>query len=110
MLKYYNKLIINNYLICILSIFVLILTYKYNLLKFAEAVNGPLMPWDGDRYLRPNNFKEILSEQYSYLSILLFFVGIFKKYNLINLLPVTQFLIFHFSCFLLYKTISKTYI
>ena len=110
MLKYYNKLIKNNYLIYILSIFVLILTYKYNLFKFTEAANGPLMPWDGGRYLRPSNFKEMLNEQYFVsFPFYYFFVGIFKKYNLINLLPITQFLIFYFSCFLLYKTISKTY-
>lgn len=110
MLKYYNKLIKNNYLIYIFSIFILILTYKYNLLKFDEAANGPLMPWDGGRYLRPNNFKEMLDEQY-FISFpfYYFFVGIFKKYNLIYLLPTVQFLIFHFSCFFLYKTISKTY-
>ena len=97
MLKYYNKLIKNNYLIYILSIFVLILTYKYNLFKFTEAANGPLMPWDGGRYLRPRNFKDMLNEQYFVsFPFYYFFVGIFKKYNLINLLPITQFLIFTF--------------
>ena len=110
MLKYYNKLIKNNYLIYILSVFILILTYKYNILKFDEAANGPLMPWDGGRYLRPNNFKEMLSEQYFVsFPFYYFFVGIFKKYGLIKILPIVQFLIFHFSCFFLYKTISKTY-
>ncbi len=109
-LNYYKKLINNNYLIYLLSIFILILTYKYNLFKFAEAANGPLMPWDGDRYLKPNNFKEMLSEQYFVsFPFYYFFVGIFKKYNLINLIPIIQFLIFHCSCILFYKTLSKIY-
>ena len=105
-LNYYSKLINNNYFIYLLSIFIFILTYKYNLFKFV-SVNGPLMPRDGDRYLRPNNFKEMLSEQYfCTFCILLFFVGIFKKYNLINLIPIIQFLIFH-HMYLIIQNIVK---
>jgi hypothetical protein len=108
--NYYKKLIDNNNLIFLLSIFILILSYKYNLLKFPEAANGPLMPWDGGRYLRPDNLQEMFNEQYFItFPFYYYFVGIFKKYNFINLIPIVQFLIFHFSCFFLFRRISKIY-
>ena len=104
--KYSNT----NFFIVLLSSIILFLTYKYNLYKFPEAINGPLMPWDGGRYLRPNNFLEIIEEQYfSSFPFYYFFVGLFKKYKLLPILPICQFLIFHISCIYFFKVIKKNY-
>ena len=104
--KYSNT----NFFIILLSSIILFLTYKYNLYKFPEAINGPLMPWDGDRYLRPNNLLEMINSQYfNSFPLYYFFVGLFKKLNIIYLLPIVQFLILHIISIYFFKILSKTY-
>ena len=104
--KYSNT----NFFIILLSSIILFLTYKYNLYKFPEATNGPLMPWDGDRYLRPNNLLEMINSQYfNSFPLYYFFVGLFKKLNIIYLLPIVQFLMLHIISIYFFKILSKTY-
>ena len=104
--KYSNT----NFFIILLSLIILFLTYKYNLYKFPEAINGPLMPWDGDRYLRPNNLLEMINSQYfNSFPLYYFFVGLFKKLNIIYLLPIVQFLMLHIISIYFFKILSKTY-
>ncbi len=104
--KYSNS----NFFIILLSSIILLLTYKYNLYKFSEAVNGPLMYWDGRRYLGPDNFYEIINERYfSIFSTYFLFTGLFKKFDLLNILPFFQFLIFHLSCFYFFKVIKTNH-
>ena len=106
----YKKILNNNNLFLLLSLLVLIFTYKYNLIKFPEAINGPLMYWDGNRYSGPNSFKEILEhEKFNSFPFYFLFIGIFKYLNIVDHLPISQFIIFHFSCFYLYKKMSKIY-
>jgi hypothetical protein len=88
-------------------ILVFFITFQYNLYKFPDAKNGALIWFDGRRYLSPNSLKEVLNHpQFNNFSSYLFYIFAIKKLNLINYLPIIQFITFYISAYFFFRGLN----
>ncbi len=88
-------------------ILVFFITFQFNIYKFPDAENGALIWFDGRRYLSPNSLNEVFNHpQFNNFSTYFFYIFTIKKLNLINYLPIIQFITFYISAYFFFRGLN----